>query len=257
MSHTALRRVVIRLLHDPELARALAADAAQALAGIDLTPDEVRALATVPAAAWRTDPDRPRRVLAALCEEFAAATALAPARTARFFSSPHFHRAVQERGSLAAALAAHLADDDDARVVELARLEGAIARARRAPRCERPGAPGTLRLSSAVDVLTVRDGATTLLQAMRAGTPPNELGRGSVDVLVVRQPSGEVTLEDVEPALAALLRDARSASSRDRLVARARTHGADPGEAEAAVDALVADGLLVRCDMLARSEPAS
>src|SRR5262249_43492594 len=90
MSHLALRRVMVRMLHDPAFTAAVYADPAHALAGVDLTTLERRWLAEAPPAAWRTDPERPARVLAALLDEFPGAAGRAPARVARFFTSEHF-----------------------------------------------------------------------------------------------------------------------------------------------------------------------
>jgi hypothetical protein len=64
-------------------------------------------------------------------------------------------------------------------------------------------------------------------------------------VLATGPPGADVTLEILEPALAALLERAVPGSRRDELLTEARRHGADPGEDAAIVDALVADGLLL------------
>jgi len=84
VSHVALRRVMIRLLHDPVFATAVYADAESALAGVDLSATERAWLTAPPPAAWQTDSARPARVLAALAEEFPATVTLAPAHAAGF-----------------------------------------------------------------------------------------------------------------------------------------------------------------------------
>ena len=246
MSHTALRRVMIRLLHDPQLVAALHADVEQALAGVDLTARERGWLLQQPPAAWRADPARPARVLAALAEEFPATVARATVRAAAFLRAPEFHRAVQERGSLALAFGDHLAAASEPRIVALARLERAVAEVRRAPRAPAASPAGRLRLSPRAVVLRFPAGALALLEAARRGEAGGELGAGEEVVLVARAPgTDEVTLEALEPALAALLTGAVGGCHRDMLLAEARFHGADAGEDAEIVDRLVADGLLL------------
>lgn len=250
MSHLALRRVVVRLLHDPVFAAALAADPERALAGVELVGEERAWLVATPAAAWRTDPARPGRVLAALADEFPATLALVPERARTFLASTPFHAAIQERGSLAAAFAAHLACEGGARVRAVARLEGAVAERRRAgsgaPR------PGELRLAPHLAVVHVAVGALDLLAALRAGARGGAVGPGEAPVLVVVPPDREATLEPLAPALAALLELARGGASRAALAAEARRQGADSGEDDEIIDALIFDRSLVGADSLRR-----
>lgn len=247
MSHVALRRVVVRLLHDPVFAAALAADPDRALAGLALEPDERAWLVATPAAAWRTDPARPDRVRAALAAEFPATLALVPERARTFFASPAFHAAVQARGSLAAAFAEHLACEGGARVRAVARLEAVIAECRRrAP--ARPLRPGDLRLAPHLAVVRVAAGALDLLGELRNGRRGGGVGPGEEAVLVAVPPNGDATVEPLTPALAALLERAREGASRTELAAEARRHGADPGEDDEIIDALVSDRSLVGAD---------
>ncbi len=251
MSHLALRRVVVRLLHDPLFADAIAADPARALAGVALTADERAWLVATPRAAWGTDPARPGRVLAALADEFPATLALVPERAASFFAGPAFHAAVQERGSLALAFADHLACEGGARVRAVARLERAIAALRRAGRA--PNVPaGRLRLAPQVAVVRVPEGAPALLAALRAGGRGAPLGARDAPVLVIAPTGGETTIESLEPALAALLARAQAGCARVDLLAEARRLGAESGEDEEIVAGLVSDGLLVGAGDLRR-----
>ncbi len=245
MSQTALRRVGIRLLHDPGFLARLHEDPQAALAGIDLSSREVAWLLTVPPAAWRTDPDRPARVLAALAEEFPASCALAPDRARAFFGSAEFHAAVQERGSLALAFGSFMGAHADARVAAVAVLERVIAAVRRAPGTVAPAVPGTRRLTSHARVVRVPDGASALLGAVRAGNEPPPLGRDTEDVLVLRvRQSTEVTIERLDPELAILLRHAESAVSENTLVELACELGATPADARRLLADLVRDGIL-------------
>lgn len=248
MSHVALRRVMIRLLHDPAFVERVHADPERALAAVELTDEERAWILAEPRAAWRTDPARPGRVLAALAEEYPATTALAADHAAGFFASDDFHEAVQQRGSLAVAFGAHAMRAADPRVRVLARLEQAIACARRAPRLiARAGE--RVRLAPSARVLRVPTGALALLAAVRAGRPPGRLAGAEEAVLVVAPPDGgEATVEALAPALAALLERAADGIARDALVAEARRLGAEPGEDAEIVDGLAADGLLV-CDV--------
>ncbi len=143
MSHRTLERVYVRMLFDPALVDAVYADADAALAGLDLAPHERAQLTAVDRRAWAHDPLRRYRTLRTLAEEYKASTTLALAATRSlasldaFFSSAEFHRAVQERGSLALAFADYLARlaverfPDAPHVADVVALERMLARCRR------------------------------------------------------------------------------------------------------------------------------
>jgi hypothetical protein len=245
MSHTALRRVVIRLLHDASLVDRLGHDPA-ALGDVDLTAAERAWLLDVPADAWRTDADRPRRVLAALADEYPAAVRLAPSRRDAFFRSSHFHAAVQDRGSLAIAFGYHLSEGTDRRVVTAARLELAAAIVRRAPRRILESPPGMLRLSPRAGVVRVPAGAAELLDALRGGRPATHLGQTDEPLLVARSIGGDdVTIERLEAPLAALLEAAVEVVPIPVLERRVVTLGGAPDEAPGVIRNLRQDALLV------------
>lgn len=246
MSHLALRRVMIRMLHDPELVAAAYADPARTFAGEEISGAEQGWLLATPRAAWGTDPDRPGRVLAALLAEYPATARVARERVGTFFASGQFHRAVNERGSLAQALGEHLAESVDPRVRALARLEAAIAQARRAPRAAPASPPGELRLAPHTAMLTLPRGALAAFAALRQGAEPPALAQEVEEVLVMRRaPAGEVTAEEIPEGLAAVLRAAEQSTSRERLAAIASEQGASPAEAASILDELVGDGLLL------------
>lgn len=245
MSHLALRRVMIRLLHDSAFAAEVYTDAERALGGVDLSATERGWLTMQPPAAWRTDAARPARVLAALGEEFPAAVTLATVHAAGFLRSPHFHGAIQERGSLALAFGEYLGLAPDSRARALARLEWAIAAVRRATARSGAAPARGLRLSAHAVVVRVPRGALALLDAVRTGASGGALGPGQEIVLVAGTPGGEVGLEALEPALAAVLERAADGCTREELLAEARRQGAEPGEDAEIVARLLADGLLV------------
>ncbi len=56
MSHAQLQRVVVRMLHDPELVDRVYADPDAALADVDLTADERSWLVAPDRRSWATDP---------------------------------------------------------------------------------------------------------------------------------------------------------------------------------------------------------
>jgi len=245
MSHLELRRVMIRMLHDPDLVASIYADPQRALAGEEISEAELGWLLATPRAAWGTDPDRPGRVLAALLEEFPVTALLARERVATFFASSHFHGAVQGRGSLALALGEHLGRASDPLAATLARLETAIARVRRAPRRAPPSAPAHLRLAPHAALLTSPHGTLAAFGALRQRREPPALAAGEEEILVLRHPStGEVTAEECPEGVAAIVRAAERPVPRERLAAIAREQGADPGEETAILDGLVRDGIL-------------
>jgi hypothetical protein len=154
MGHRTLERVYVRMLFDPAFVDAVYADAARALAGLDLEPAEREGLVAVDRRSWGHDPLRRYRTLRTLAEEFKASTTLALAATRSlasldaFFSSEEFHGAVQGRGSLALAFADYLArlDAGSPQLPDVLRLERMLARCRReldrAPSPPAPAGPG-------------------------------------------------------------------------------------------------------------------
>lgn len=245
MSHTALRRTVIRLLHDASMVDRLRSDPA-ALGDVDLTAAERAWLLAVPPEAWRTDADRPRRVLAALADEYPAAVRLAPSRRDAFFRSAHFHAAVQERGSLAIAFGRHMSEDADRRVVAVVRLELAAAVVRRAPRRIPASPPDTLRLSPRAAVVRVAAGAAELLDATRDGRQATRLGQTDEPLLVARSADGDdVAIERLEAPLAALLERAVEVVPIAELERLVVTLGGAADDASGVIRNLREDALLV------------
>ena len=144
MSHRTLERVFVRMLFDPAFVDAVYSDAASALAGLDLAPDEVANIVGTDRRAWGHDPLRRLRTLRTLDDEFKASSTMILAATRsvgsldEFFSSRQFHDAVQHRGSLAGAFGEFLervrvARAGDVPLLEdVLRLEAMLAGCRRA-----------------------------------------------------------------------------------------------------------------------------
>lgn len=141
MSAQALQRVVVRLLHDPDLDRATR--------GAGLTATQRRWLERTDPRRWRADPMRRYRLLQTLIEEYPVSVALSVraqdvAGIDRFFESACFHDGVQNRSVLALDFGAWLISNpppNDATVVEHARIEHAIAQVRRVPAVRHPADP--------------------------------------------------------------------------------------------------------------------
>lgn len=275
MSHVALQRVAMRMLWDPEFVARVYTTPHVALASDELSPDEISWLTKPDRRAWSTDPARRARTLHALLEEFPGAGALA-ARHAqglafldRFFSSTTFHACIRDGASMAVAFGAYLAREiagavADPRVRALASVEGAVVSLRRA-RVPAPPPPGKLALRAGARITDAPAGSAALLAeitrrlgafpggavaAIAAGArgldalPPLGLDHESRPLLTLLDPAGAVSIEELPPSLAVLLRFAEGGATRDDLAAIARREGADPGEDVELLDGLVADGLL-------------
>lgn len=265
MSHEVLQRTLVRMLYDPALVAAVYADSS----GLDLTPDERRWLTAQDPRAYATDPHRRGRTLTALIEELPAASALAaraegPETLDAFFSSAGFHECIQERGSLAGAYAAYLTTlpGRERRLAPVARLEGAIAWARRA-RPRPPGAgllvtaPGVIALRLDGGTLALRQAILAALSAHRDGVvaavvdrslrlPDHRLHPGAPEELLLeRAPDGHIRVGEGSEALGDLLRACASPAPRERALAEARRHGLEPDEDAEILDGLIADGLLM------------
>ena len=228
MSHVALQRVMVRMLYDAAFTDEVLRDPATALRDVELSDDERAFLARPDPRAWKIDPERPRRSLTVLLQEYPASFALVHRSDGlgplqAFFGTPRFHAVVQDRGSMAAAFGDHLvqlAEEGAAGgepVTALARLEQATAKLRRrnAP-ASRPGrAPASAATGSDVAV-ELEDGRWQLsrdksLHRAPAGTADlheeihlrlAETGKGLVESVLdtsIRLP--DTPLRDGEDAL--------------------------------------------------------
>ena len=278
MSHVALQRVVVRMLWDPEFAERVRSQTPVALAGEDLTAEEIGWLQKPDPRAWRTDPQRRARTLHGLLEEFPASGVLVARHPRgihfldRFFSSTTFHACVRDGASLALAFGTYLAREvaaavEDPRVRALSGIESEIAAFRRraidpADRLLPPG----IRLAPSCRLIAVPSGAVALLEEItrrtstrNGGAPalialgspgfgdlPKELAFEGATALLRAGDGDAIAVEELPDALAALLRFVESSSrSRDALLAEARRQGAVPGEDVEIVDELLSDGTLL------------
>lgn len=144
MSHHTLQKLLVRMFFDERFVEKVYAEPEQMLTGFDLTEAERAQLLSVDSRAWRYDPLRKRRTLRTLVEEFKISTTILLAETRslasldRFFSSQHFHRSVQERGSMGRAFSEFLLDGcrsdqwKTPQIPDIARLEATMAGCRRA-----------------------------------------------------------------------------------------------------------------------------
>jgi hypothetical protein len=188
--HSAIQRVVVRLLHDPAFVAALHRDPDSAFAGTGIGATGRAMLLRIDPRAWEHDPYRRARGLRALLEEFPVSGALwlrggddgkgggGLSLAGGFFSSTRFHDCVQGRGVLALAFGHWLREGSPREQAALARVELAVARVRRGARLRRgvaaaPGAdvggiggrlpPSTqVRLAPWIDAFAVPSGTLAL-----------------------------------------------------------------------------------------------
>lgn len=270
MSAPVLQRVVVRMLHDPELRAAVYADPERALVGLDLDAAERAQLVRADARAWGVDVHRADRVLTALLEEHAVATlalledGVPLERLRRFFQTPFFHDAIMARRSLAPAFGDYLASlARTPRARSLITLEAGIVSLRRASRTT-PSAP-TARLVRSPRHLPLELAAGTLAAWDRARQALRAHPKGPTDALL-RAPRPRLAAVDArarehvllemqaEPmagftgeSLVKLLVAAAEPRSRDALIAVIVDEGADATEAAEILDELIADGVLENC----------
>jgi hypothetical protein len=283
-SYIAAQRALVRMYFDPAFAAAVRESPDAVLAHL---PPPLRAqLAAVDDRALRLDRLRRRRALRTLSEEWKATTTWVLAETGRlatledFFSSAHFHAAVEERGSMPLAFAAFLAELIVARplltphLADVLAIETALAQARREPdddAAAQSPAPAPLdddtplRRAPGVIPLTVGSGAMAVLQqaerylfevglmpavALCDDAPGLSVDPKLVDAaptwMVAVKTSSGVSLVTIERPLYEALRAAGPTPRRVRaLVGDATARGLAAAAARAAVDELVRDELLV------------
>ena len=277
MSTAQLQRVSVRMLYDPAFVASVYDDPARALDGLDVSPAERELLVKSDRRVWGADPLRRRRSLKALLDEFKASSALAVAKTRRlatvdgFFSSSRFHACIQRRGSMAAAFGDYLESlqIEEPRLAPVAKLEAAMARARRGHRP--PKATGRLHpgesyvLSTHCEPVLLPGGTLEVVHAIErvlfeitlapvaafaddgpdlSGVP----GLGAIDAcaLIIERAEGDDSLNLAEATadLVRLLEVARAPVRGVALVTAAIALGAEADEANLVVQPLLDDGLI-------------
>lgn len=169
-AHHQLQRVLVRMLHDPEFAEAALDPARGVPEALGIPADLCASLRRHPRDAFRTDPQRPLRLLKALVEEYRVTTALLMLHTpsvrtlAAFFGSAEFHEDIQSRGFVAISFGQWLerccADSADlVPALHTLAVERALVRARR-----RLSGTGRWRLVPGVGVALVPQGTLGLIQ---------------------------------------------------------------------------------------------
>jgi len=270
VSFHALQRVTVRMLFDPGFAAAVFDRPQDALADVAISADELRWLTATDRRAWRLDPLRRSRTLLTLIEEFpvSAATVCSmdgqASRLDAFFSSAHFHEAIQTRLALVGAFGAFIVDADVPELTPMARIEAAIARCRRSE--ESAALPaGHLALAPGYEVLRLPGGTLARFGAIVAqldATGPTRveamladgfrlrgvetMAPADTQHLLVEPGSDGPGLGELSEALARLLLVASNPVGRSVLLEAAVDLGAGVDEAVELVAELVADGVLVQ-----------
>lgn len=219
----------------------------------ELAPRERALLRDVDPRALATDRYRRARAVQAILDEYPVAGALLGlAGVDVFFSSPAFRACVFDHGAMALAFGTWL--DDQAGGP--GRIEAAIARVRRPAPAPGPG----LACAARVAPLLAPDGSLAFYEAARARLGPDPLaalagpgvalgapprGERREPILVEADAAGAIALGGASEPLVRLLLFAARARPRGALAREAVRLGAGPDEADALLDGLVADGLLV------------
>lgn len=248
MSRLGLQRVIVRMLYDPAFADRVYEEGAP-----EITAEERGWIVTADRRAWRADPHRRARSLAALLEEYPATAAQSgdPRALDAFFSSARFHATIRDGESLAISFGEWLAEEPSRR--EIATLETAVARARRARR-RKPG--DRLALPAGAALLQTREG---LLE--RYETVLRALGSDPVPALLERKPPPDLppwsndlqwllvvpgAIHPLPPPLARAVAPAGEPMTREQILTRLREEGAEEGDDVEILEELVRDGILVK-----------
>lgn len=250
-----VQQALVCMHFDPEYAAAVRGEASLPELGVR----ERELLRGVDPRALATDELRRARAVHAIVDEFPVCAALLGLDVVdRFFSSPMFRACVFERGSMALAFGQSYLEGR-ARVRGVGAIETAMALARRRVRVRALArgvsigrAPGIEPVVTAAGMLAFhqrvlrRLGPEPLrtLAARREPWPQRPPERGREHLLIEAKADGSIALGTASEALVELLRAASPARPRAELARVATELGAEPGEADALLDDLVAEGLL-------------
>jgi len=274
MSTQSLQRVAVRMLYDQVFLDRVYEDAEAATRDCDLTQREQDWLRAPDHRAWRVDPLRRSRSLAALIGEFAVSVAMfarvrpdAATRMDSFFSSREFHVGMQRGASLAAIFAGWFEARIDDRTRDLLRLEASLARVRRefeaglsSPSTGALDTAATICLSPAVEVLDLTKDTVTRFssvlgelrrgevaqRALDAGVPLPTLPPPSVERegVLVDGRHEDPRLETLSVELARVLTAASEPIDFPEFTRRAVVHGADHEDCLAILSSFSEDGIV-------------
>jgi len=244
----ALRHAMARMLYDPAFV-----DRVHAGSLPGLGEAERALLLQVDRRAWATDRYRRSRSVQSLIEEYpVTAAVLGVNGVDAFFSSEAFGRVLTRRGSLALDFGSWA----EPRAGAVARLERAVAMARRAERAAgaglvtRPGVEPLLIPAGVLDFYAAQrealgaDPVSVLAEGRPRVTPPTQ-GEGEDALLVERDAQGQVQVGGGSPALVRMLAFLTMPRSRAAALGHARLLGCDPGEDAEVLDGLLDDGLVI------------
>ena len=274
MSTRSLQRVAVRMLYDQVFLDRVYQDVGAATRDCGLTQIEQGWLQAPDRRAWRVDPLRRSRSLAALIEEFAVSVAMfaragtdAAPRLDSFFSSREFHAGMQRGASLAAIFTGWFETKLDEPTRDLLHLEASLARVRRefeaglgSPTPVAFDTAATFCLSPAVEVLELAQGTvarfSSVLGELRRGgvaqramdaavsvpaTPPAPDEREGV---LVDGRHEDPRLEILSVELASVLSAASEPAGFAEFARRAAVHGADDEDCRSILSSFSEDGIV-------------
>lgn len=274
MSTQSLQRVVVRMLYDQAFLDQVYENAGAATRDCDLTEIQRQWLRAPDVRAWRVDPLRRSRSLAALVEEFAVSVAVfvrsrsdAATRLDSFFSSTEFHLGMQRGASLAAIFVGWFESRVEVRARDLLRLEASLARVRREFEARLTASPDSavnldaaIRLSPAVEVFELSRGTVggfsnilgqlrqgeVAAMAMNASFPLSDrmLPSTEREGVLVDGRQEEPRLEILSADLARVLAAASEPIEFPEFAGRAAVHGADEEDCRAILSSFATDGIV-------------
>lgn len=264
MTALALQRVAVRMLYDAAFIERVYQNSHAATKDCDLTKQERNWLNQPDQRAWKVDPLRRTRSLAALVEEFAVSVAIfarnhdaATANLDQFFSSDTFHKGMQAGDSLATLFAKWFATNGADN--NMLQLEASLARTRRAHEAGLTRDTPGIALHPSVEVLELQLGTVdhfaNTLAILRQGevavraldpcieTPSPEQQPGTEGILIdSRHP--DPRLERLNPELARVLALLARPVTPSEFERQAAHHDATPEDCASILESFTTDGII-------------
>lgn len=256
----ALQAVMLRLTVDPRFGQRVYNEDVVSIelpgGCYTLTAEDVEMVRAVDQRAWTTDRFRRARFTQALIEEYLLTTALVGvAEVDAFFGSEAFAKVLTHRGAMAEAFGEWITDRIDPRARPFARLEAAVARARRphregglglvtAPGKEGVQLPeGTLAQWQAGLAALGDTPLASVAQGARWQAPP--LARSREHLLVERMDTGELGVHVLSAGVVGLLKLCRTPRRRSEVGRAARQLKVPKKQVAATIRRMIDEGLLV------------